>query len=163
MSDDVKNTLPQYPDDKVPDHDTRMVDDFSDSATDPTPGDNYPDRGGWGKPDAAQAETAVGTVDEEDEYEYVRTPQGIRAIRKDQIVDAPVTSKQDASATARAAEVPEAQFYVHLANGDVERVAESDLPTGAGTNHPNGQWTKDGNAFQVIGVYPVEDTVEKAK
>ena len=68
-------------------------------------------------------------------------------------------SKQDVQ------EVPEDvstedQFYVHLANGEVMRCEGEDLPTGGGTNAPNGHWVKGGKAFQVVGVYPVESEVK---
>lgn len=160
---DARNTLPEYPDDDTALHKTTLIDDVPPYNEGDLSGTKSGGQMGWGKPEAAQAETAVGTVDEDDEYEYVRVDGKVRAIRKDQINDAPVTSKQDASALTVAADVPELQFYVHLANGDVERVAESDLPVPAGTNHAQGIWTKDGKAYQVIGVYPVEDNVKGEK
>ena len=97
--------------------------------------------------------------DNPDDYEYVRLPNGmIHAVRKDSIRDVHETSTQDTVVTEQKAK-EEDHFYVHLADGSVERVKESDLPTPAGTNAMNGHWQRDGKVYQVIGVYPVEDTV----
>jgi len=91
----------------------------------------------------------------------------------------PVPAKQDTS-VAKAADVsaeavkqdkPIAtvdenavpQYYVHLANGTVLRVNEEDLPVRAGSNAANGHWQTGNKVYQVIGVYPVEDTVKDAK
>lgn len=52
------------------------------------------------------------------------------------------------------------QFYVHLANGEVLRCEEDQLPVGGGTNAPNGHWVKDGKSFVVVGVYPAENEVK---
>lgn len=52
-----------------------------------------------------------------------------------------------------------ATHYVHLANGDVERVNEKDLPVASGTNATMGHYEKNGHSYLVIGVYPVEDAV----
>ena len=68
-------------------------------------------------------------------------------------------SKQDVPEVAED-EDAENQWYVHLANGEVMRCEEDQLPGGSGTNAPNGHWVKDGKAFQVIGVYPVENEVK---
>lgn len=65
----------------------------------------------------------------------------------------------EARDAARLAEDPE--VYVHLANGDVERAHESDLPGAAGTNALHGYWEKDGSVHHVIGVYPVETKVSE--
>jgi len=94
-------------------------------------------------------------------YTYVRLPSGeVRAIRNDEIRDAAITEKSDAPASVAIAE-KEAEFYVHLANGDHVRVKESDLPPGAGTNAPLGFWQRGNSVFHVVGVYPVEiETVE---
>lgn len=69
--------------------------------------------------------------------------------------------ERDAADSARSEankpkEAKPAEFYVHLANGEVVRVKEDDVPTSAGTNATNGYHTKDGNVFFVTGVYPVE-------
>ncbi len=48
----------------------------------------------------------------------------------------------------------ETEFYVHLADGSVEKVALSKVPSMSGTNAPYGHWEKDGNTLLVIGVYP---------
>jgi hypothetical protein len=49
--------------------------------------------------------------------------------------------------------------YVHLANGDVERIPTSELPAG-GSNGTYGHFVKDSKVHQVIGVYPVEENAE---
>jgi hypothetical protein len=56
----------------------------------------------------------------------------------------------------------EPEFYVHLANGDVERVAESDLPGNAGHGAAHGFWEKDNAVHYVTGVYPVETEVKES-
>ena len=95
-----------------------------------------------------------------DDYVVVRLPDGtLRAFPKEDIQDAseaPATAKQNLTAQADVI-APVAQFYVHLADGSVERVSEPDLPAGSGTNASQGFWQRDGNVFQVIGIYPVED------
>jgi hypothetical protein len=54
------------------------------------------------------------------------------------------------------------EVYVHLANGDVERTRESNLPGAAGTNAANGYWEKDGKVHYIVGVFPAEaDSQEK--
>jgi len=55
----------------------------------------------------------------------------------------------------------EPQFYVHLSDGSVMRCKGDDLPLGSGTNAPNGHWQRGNKVYLVIGVYPVEDTVEE--
>lgn len=54
----------------------------------------------------------------------------------------------------------EPRFYVWLANGSVVKCKKSDLPMGSG-DAPNGHWQKGKNVFLIVGVYPVEDTVEE--
>ena len=54
----------------------------------------------------------------------------------------------------------EPQFYVHLADGSLMRCKTEDLPIGSATNAPGGHWQRGNKVYQVIGVYPVEDTVE---
>lgn len=99
------------------------------------------------------------TDSETDEYEFVRLPGGkIVAVPKSSVQDAderPATAKQDAAATAKV-ETPPQEFYVHLANGDVERVSEEDLPEHAGGTGDNRYWQRDGQVHTVIGIYPVE-------
>jgi hypothetical protein len=65
----------------------------------------------------------------------------------------------DAPKPAAANAAPEAQFYVHLANGEVKRVKETDLPASGGTNAPYGYWQSGRSVILIIGVYPTEDTV----
>ena len=96
-------------------------------------------------------------------YTYVRLPSGeVRAIPNDEIRDATVTAKSDA---AKADNTPEKEdeFYVHLANGDVERVKESDLPPSAGTNAVYGFWQRGMTVFQIVAVYPVEIETKEGK
>jgi hypothetical protein len=50
----------------------------------------------------------------------------------------------------------EAEFYAHLANGDVVRLKASQLPEFAGAQNPHGFHIADGHAHMVVGVYPVE-------
>lgn len=94
-----------------------------------------------------------------DEFVFVQMPDGsVRAVLKSD-VQVPSTSTQDSPAPTMVEKVEE-HFYVHLANGDVIRVKESDLPVGSGTNAPLGHWQRGKSVFLVTGVYPVESTVE---
>lgn len=78
----------------------------------------------------------------------------------------PKSAKEDADyqaflqwkAAQQAPAQPEsdAEVYVWLANGDVERVKESDLPGSAGTNALHGHYVKDGKTYQIVAVHPVE-------
>jgi len=99
--------------------------------------------------------------DDDIEYEFVRMPNGsIRAVAKDDIREAPATSTQDTVVTQEKPK-EDVHFYVHLADGSIERVKESDLPTPAGSNAVHGFWQREGKLYTVIGVYPVEDNVGK--
>jgi hypothetical protein len=49
--------------------------------------------------------------------------------------------------------------YVWLANGEVLRVNDEDLPAG-GHGAQHGFWQKDGSAHTIVGVYPVEQDTE---
>jgi hypothetical protein len=60
--------------------------------------------------------------------------------------------KVQREAEREAAKPKDAEWYVHLANGDVVRVKESDVPGAESLAH----FIKDGHAHTVIGVYPVE-------
>lgn len=71
-------------------------------------------------------------------------------------------SKQDLPEQKEQQEV-KPQSYVHLADGTVLRVNDEDLPVASGTNNTNGYWQKGNKVFHVIGVYPVEITVEENK
>lgn len=73
----------------------------------------------------------------------------------DQTFTKGVTEKQDKPPVAPDAE-DKPEYYVHLADGSVRRVAEEDLPTTAGTNAAFGHWVKDGKVYTVIGIYPAE-------
>lgn len=97
-----------------------------------------------------------------DDFEFVRLPDGsIRAVPKADIREVPETATQDAPATVMVP-VEDPHFYVWLANGDVIRVKESDLPGSAGTNAAHGHWQKDGNVYLIVAVYPVEDKVKES-
>lgn len=92
------------------------------------------------------------------DYVYVTMPDGqTRAVPR---ADVQAAQKRDADSYAAgvavANEGPQEEFYVHLANGDVERVKSNDLPAYAGTNAANGYWDKDGHTHHIVGVYPVE-------
>lgn len=66
---------------------------------------------------------------------------------------------RDAAAIAEeAANEPEVEpeVYLHLADGSVERVKESEIPPHAGTNASLGHFKRDGFVYVVTGVYPVE-------
>lgn len=54
----------------------------------------------------------------------------------------------------------EPKSYVHLADGTVLKCKNSDLPIGSG-DAPYGHWQRGNNVYLIIGVYPVEDTVEE--
>lgn len=92
------------------------------------------------------------------DYTYVRLPSGeVRAIPAEQIQNVAITTAtSDAPAPVADAAKEDEHFYVHLSNGEVERVKESDLPTSAGTNAPFGYWQKGNKVFLIVAVYPVE-------
>jgi hypothetical protein len=50
----------------------------------------------------------------------------------------------------------EAEYYLWLADGSVERVKESEVPGHAGTNALHGYFKRDGSNFVIVGVYPTE-------
>lgn len=50
----------------------------------------------------------------------------------------------------------EAEFYVHLADGSVERVLASEVPSHAGTNALHGYFKRGNSVYVVTGVFPVE-------
>lgn len=84
----------------------------------------------------AENENGAGQVAIDDDYEAFKTWKAERA------------------ALAEASKPKDPELYVHLANGDVERMKESELTN---RNH----YVKEGYAHHIIGVYPVEDrTVE---
>lgn len=86
--------------------------------------------------------------------------------RGDAPAQTPKTAKDDADYQAflqwKAAQQTPAQpesdveVYAWLANGDVVRVKQSDLPGTAGTNALHGHYEKDGKTYQIVAVYPVE-------
>lgn len=95
---------------------------------------------------------------------FVRTPDGqVHAVPAKDIVDVPATSVSDAPKQSAVAAVAEPQFYVWLANGDVVRVKESDLPAAnAGTNAVFGHWQIGDKVYTIVAIYPVEDVVKGA-
>jgi hypothetical protein len=113
-------------------------------------------------------ETAIAPADADadefnpDDYDYVRIGGKVRAIPKASVQDEPETATQNIPATQMVA-VKDPHFYVHLADGNVIRVKESDLPAAAGTNAAFGHWQIDAKVFQIIGVYPLEDIVKGEK
>lgn len=107
-------------------------------------------------PDDAHVDTMVDSSPEA--WTYFRNPDGtIDRVRTADIQDAlPLGA-------AKPQEMPEAEeeFYIHLANGEAIKVKGADLPAAAGTNALNGFYEKDGNVYQVIGVYPAETPANK--
>ena len=55
-------------------------------------------------------------------------------------------------------EAKEPEYYVWLANGAVKRCKETDLPNGSSA--PFGHWQSDDKLFEIVNVYPVEETVK---
>lgn len=53
------------------------------------------------------------------------------------------------------------QSYVWLANGEVLRANDEDLPGSAGHMNPHGYWQKDGSVYLIVAVYPCEDKAEE--
>jgi hypothetical protein len=96
-------------------------------------------------------------------FEYVRLPNGsIHAVRKADIQEVPETATQPVPKTAMA-EVVDPHFYVWLADGNVIRVKQSDLPVPAGTNAQYGHWQIDDKVFLIVNVVPVEDIAKGDK
>ena len=98
--------------------------------------------------------------DDDIEYTYVRLPNGsIRAVPKADIEDVPETATQTVPKAAMV-EVEDPHFYAWLANGDVIRVKQSDLPPAAGADAQYGFWQIDDKVFQIVNVFPVESKVK---
>lgn len=94
-------------------------------------------------------------------HTVVRLPDGSLTVVADAaIVDVPATVASEAPKPGSAAPEPEEHFYVHLANGEVRRVKQSDIPRPAGTNAPHGVWQESGKVYVITGVYPVETIVK---
>jgi hypothetical protein len=74
---------------------------------------------------------------------------------------APNEPTKSEAKTREVAEEVKPQSYVWLANGEVVRAYNEDLPGSAGNAHPFGFWQKDGNVYQIVGVYPTEDKAEE--
>lgn len=120
-----------------------------------------------GTPSAGPSSSAAPAAsDAALDYTYVRMPDGsIQAVLTSAIVDAThgtgqVPTDVSEAPKASAAPVPERQFYVWLADGQVKRVKESDLPGTGGTNAEFGHWVTDGKAYLIVGIYPVEDNTK---
>lgn len=94
-------------------------------------------------------------ADNLNDYVFVRFPDGsLRAVPKDQIL---ATNGMGGFESVAAPTIEsKEEFYVHLADGSVERVMRRDLPAASGTNAPNGYLIRDSKAYFVTGVYPVE-------
>lgn len=103
--------------------------------------------------------TAVAQGDaseDDDEYEYFRMPNGrLRAVRKLDIQDMNATDVENPN-------VPQEEFYLHLADGSVERVKNSELPGHAGSNAVHGFYVRENKTYQIVGVYPVETEVKES-
>lgn len=93
----------------------------------------------------------MSDVNPNDEFDFVKMPDGsLQAFPKGSITLAtPATP-----AKSKVVEIPE--YYVHLCDGSVERVKETEVPEIAGSNAPHGYYVRDGKAYLVTGVYPVE-------
>jgi hypothetical protein len=94
-----------------------------------------------------------------DDFEYVRINGVVRAIPKASVADEPETATQAVPKSATV-EVVDPHFYVWLADGNVIRVKQSDLPATAGTNAAFGHWQIENKVFQIVIVVPVEDLVK---
>lgn len=106
--------------------------------------------------------TATQDAAPQAEYTFVKMPDGtVKAVPKDEIHDAPAPTEVDEAPIQAAAPAPDEHFYVHLANGDILRVKESDLPVPAGTNAPNGFWHRNGLVHFVTGIFPAERKMER--
>jgi len=94
-----------------------------------------------------------------DDFVYVNVGGKVRAIPKASVEDEPETATQNIPKAAMV-EVVDPHFYAWLANGEVIRVKQSDLPAAAGASAPFGHWQVDNKVFQIVNVYPVEDIVK---
>lgn len=74
---------------------------------------------------------------------------------------APSEPTKSEAPARKVAEEEKPQSYVWLANGEVVRAYDEDLPGAAGAAHPFGFWQKDGSVYQIVGVYPTEDKAEE--
>lgn len=101
--------------------------------------------------------TVTPTQDASDEYIFVEDATGkVHAVKRSQVQK---TSVQDSPPVIEEVKV-ENEYYVWLADGSKERVKENDLPGGHGTNAPLGHWQRGNKVYNVVGVYPVEVTLE---
>lgn len=97
-----------------------------------------------------------------DDYTFVRLPNGsVVPVLKADIHDVPETATQTVPAAALVP-VEDPHFYVWLANGEVIRVKQSDLPPAAGANAHYGYWRIGDKLYSIVNVVPVEQTVKDA-
>lgn len=112
-------------------------------------------------PEESHGSPTVADTPEDDVPEeptvLVKGPKGWERIPQsdfDAAIDAQNERMNRVSAPAKPR--PESEVYVHLANGEVKKVKESQVPSPAGSNAMNGYFVENGKAHHVIGVYPVE-------
>lgn len=101
-----------------------------------------------------------GPVPSDDEYVIVKTRDGFEKMSRADF-DAAISAQNTTPSAAPDKPAEEEEFYVHLANGDVERVKRSELPGPAGTNAVYGYLIKDDAAHHIVGVYPAERKVNR--
>jgi hypothetical protein len=126
------------------------------------PADDWANDGETAPKDAAKAPEKASEVEED--YVYVTMPDGATRAIPRSVVDASQARNKAALAAAgitSATPAEDAEVYVWLADGSVERVKTSELPGSAGTNAVNGHWERDGQTFQIVNVYPVESESPK--
>lgn len=97
----------------------------------------------------------VAAAENFNDYVFVRFPDGaLRAVPKAEILA--TNGMGGFESVAAPVDDSREEFYVHLADGSTERVKRRDVPTPSGTNAPNGYFIREGNAYLVTGVFPVE-------
>jgi hypothetical protein len=84
----------------------------------------------------------VETAD--DKASVVKASKGTEKVSKQ---DKPKAADPDAGLVT--------QSYVWLANGDVLRVENEDLPLGG--HQTLGHWQRGDKVYQIVGIYPVEE------
>lgn len=96
--------------------------------------------------------TPTGPAVPPDDFVFVQMPDGsVRAVSRAELTVLKGEDKPEP-------ENLDPDVYVHLADGSVVRIPTSEVPSAAGSNAPNGYFIRDGKAFIVTGVYPVEST-----
>lgn len=105
------------------------------------------------KNDAPEPSTLVDVS----EYRFITMPDGqVVPVHKSQIETAAIATDVQDAPPIQVATVEVRHYYVHLANGEVKRVTEVDLPPSGGIEAPYGHWQSDNKVHLIIGVYPVE-------